>query len=115
MTGDRVTYDGDEIDEIVLSNATVHLERLDQHWSLLVIRRDDGVLFHLQVRDVTEFEVENRWYVENELNPPLDYGTECSHTWVDRSGSKHRCVKGRTHNQCHRCECGTEMRRPVVS
>lgn len=53
----RYTKDEDGIDELVASNAFVHLERLnDRDWMLIVECGKQRV--HLTVRKVVEFETE---------------------------------------------------------
>lgn len=52
-------YKGDQpgaIDEIVLSNADVHLERMSRKNWMLIVKTAD-VHFHLNVRTVTEYEM----------------------------------------------------------
>lgn len=54
---DRYTFSADgEIDELVLSNAYVHLERLDDKNYMLIVENDNGH-FHLNVRKAREYEV----------------------------------------------------------
>ena len=69
LNSDRVVFDGDSLDEIVLTRATIHLENLGFGEAMLVIDRGP-VHLHVQVEypSVVESEGAERITVRN---PPL--------------------------------------------
>jgi hypothetical protein len=111
MTEERVTYNGDWLDEIVATKVTVHIEALSVRNVMIRIYNDDGVDVHLNGRDLTE--------VYDPEGLPVTYGpalTWCTE-WSDRFGQRHACmvkhhlpVNNRTF---HRCECGAGHKGPA--
>ena len=76
MNGDRVVYDGDELGEIVVTGAAVHLELMDDHTAVLII--DRGPLhLHLLVQDPAVVETEGAEQITAH-RPPLDRGSEAN-------------------------------------
>lgn len=54
---DRITKDYDSeysIDEIVVSNCTVHLERMDNRWYYLGVYDDDGLMLQFSIRALSK-------------------------------------------------------------
>lgn len=82
MSLDRVVYDGDELDEIVVTGATVHLELLDDRTATLII--DRGPLhLHLLVQHPTVVETEDAEGITMHL-PPLDRGGRAADQGAER-------------------------------
>ena len=78
MVLDRVVYDGDELDEVVVTGATVHLELLDDRTATLIM--DRGPLhLHLLVQHPTVVETEGAEGITMHL-PPLDRGDGADHS-----------------------------------
>jgi hypothetical protein len=108
MSGERAQYDGDELDEIVAENVTVHIELLDaHHWMIRIYRQatwTKGVLtrtavdIHLSGNDL--FEVEDTRGLPVIQRGPVAY----CHIWRDRSGREHKCYDHTPKR--HRCTCG---------
>lgn len=111
MTDDRAQYDGDgdHLDEVVIHNATVHLEAMDSHnWMVMVTRlAADGsqeVYAHFNARDITE--TGEMTGVPYEIRDVLPTCAE----WKDGNGVRHLCFGSRHKNgshKRHRCECGS--------
>lgn len=112
---DRFQYDddGDQLDEIVLSNVTFHIERMSQHgWWLGVDNRETGehlsMWFHASAQPNLEHDFHGTQKV---IRGPLLYHGP---VWRDRRGAEHRCeVETPGHVRC-RCECGATRRSEEV-
>lgn len=115
---DRFQYDGDDLDEIVLSNVTFHIERMSHHGWWLGVRdpktgEDLSMWWSATAEPVLETD---QWRGAEIINrEPLAYW--CDHRWADRRGSEHQCVVGNLAAERnpdhvrHRCECGATTRR----
>jgi hypothetical protein len=111
VSDERAQYDGEELDEIVADNVTVHIENMDaHHWMIRIYRParwTKGVLtrtavdIHLSGADL--FEVEDTTGLPEILRPAIPW----CHVWKDRSGREHKCYS-RPHadGTRHRCSCG---------
>lgn len=103
---DRAQYDGDRghLDEVVIHNATVHIEAMDAHNWAVIITRGTDVQAHFNAQNITE--TEDMTGVPYVIHPPLLICTE----WHDRHGIRHMCTvnhkPGRPLAPIHRCECG---------
>ena len=68
---DRVVFDGDSLDEIVLTDAHIHLETLDASGGHAMLIIDRGpVHLHMQVQYPTVVESEGAEHI-TVCNPPL--------------------------------------------
>lgn len=110
MSDERVQYDGEELDEIVAENVTVHIEQMDtHHWMIRIYRpemivdflRRDAVDVHLTGSDL--FEVEDPTGLPVINRPPIPW----CHQWEDRRGRKHACFDRHPNRNRHRCDCGS--------
>lgn len=102
MSNERAQYDGDELDEIVAYNVTLHIEAMDAHHWMIRAHRD-GVEIHLSGSDLIE--------VEETTGLPViqrDAIAWC-HVWMDSKGREHKCY-ARPHGEGkkHRCSCGAK-------
>lgn len=113
MFDDRAKYDGDgdHLDEVVIHNATVHIERMDTHNWMIMITRPNGpepyeVYAHFNAQNLVETdEMEGVPYT---VDPPLLYHNE----WRDRFGVLHQCIaqhSGEGVGYC-RCCCGSKTK-----
>lgn len=103
---DRWQFDGDmdHLDELVVHNATVHLEAMSSHVFALIIDKSDGLRIHLNVSDVTPVDIEGMNLLATEVNAPL---LGCSVEWTSQ-GRQHRCDQmSPRHHGRHQCECGS--------
>lgn len=107
MTADRITFDGDHPDELVLTGVTVHLERMSWHswWGEIIL--PSGVSVDLAFRDLNiDFEA------KDEAALPISYGPDllgCTTEWSSH-GRLHRCrINPNQHADSlrHLCECGS--------
>jgi len=106
MSGERITFDGDRhhLDEIVLTGATVHVERMSTHdWTLII----DAPTGRIQL-DVRDLLITERIGLDDliTIDPPL---LGCAVEWaVDYT--HHRCDRtdGIPH-RVHVCECGARQ------
>lgn len=109
---DRWQFDGDtdHLDELVVHNATIHLEAMDaagHHW-MLMIDRADGLRLHLHVGDVTVYETEGADLLATTVGGPLLL--DCDASW-ESQGRRHICaVEKRPNHKRHRCDCGSTRR-----
>ncbi len=110
MSNERVQYDGDELDEIVAEDVTVHIEAMDAHHWMIRIYRKEWILFgsvrpavdiHLSGSDL--FEVEDTTGLPVIQRDPIAW----CHEWDDRRGRHHQCYS-RPHaiGARHTCSCG---------
>lgn len=102
MSGDRIKFDGDLLDEVFVTGATVHLESLDAHTFMLRIRNDNGVDLHLECENARDYASESWGDLNTRIDGPPLLG--CSKTW-DAPGTTHRCTKTSRH-RIHECDCG---------
>lgn len=103
---DRFQFDGSQLDEIVLSGVTFHIERMSHHgWWLGVTDEDTGEHLSLWWQATGELVIETDRFDGAELvqRPPVHYA--CPTHWIDRRGGEHRCEVDKEHAR-HRCECG---------
>jgi hypothetical protein len=113
MTDDRATYDGDgdHLDEVVIHNATVHIERMDAHnWMVMVTRGEtpDSVIppvyAHFNAQNLTE--VDDMQGVPYRIDEPL---AGLCHEWTDRHQVRHQCFMRHSPlatSAYHKCSCG---------
>ncbi len=107
MTADRITFDGEHPDELVLHGVTVHLERMSWHlwWGMITL--PSGAVVDLTFRDLG-IDIE----AEHEAALPTSYGPEllgCDTEWTSH-GRLHRCrINPHQHSDSlrHLCECGS--------
>jgi hypothetical protein len=110
---DRAQYDGDgdHLDEVVIHNATVHIEAMDTHNFMIMITRPAGpepyeVYAHFNAQNLTETdEMEG---VPYEIHEPLLYHYE----WRDERNVLHQCIVNHPDPErgLHRCCCGRQQR-----
>lgn len=113
MSDDRAQYDGDgdHLDEVVIHNATVHIEQMDTHnWMVMVTRpASDGspeVYAHLNVQNLTE--TDDMRGVPYTIGPALLICSE----WRDSKGLRHQCtVRHTAPYRAHRCDCGAQKKK----
>lgn len=104
---DRMQWDGDQLDEVVLSNVTFHIERMSHHgWWMAIDDRETGeridFWWHASAEPVVEY---GDWADVEQVNrEPLAY--PCDTRWTDRRGSEHQCESEKAGHVQHRCECG---------
>lgn len=100
---DRIQYDADELDEIVLTNVTLHLERMSHHGWYLGGYRDGehlSVWFEASQEPVVD---EGDWKeLEHTHHGPLTYA--CPVRW-----DGHRCEVEKKNHRVHKCECGASV------
>lgn len=105
---DRIVYDGpgdDDLNEIVLSNVSIHLERTSQHDWHVVIWRDGYQCLDLRAGNlrITE-QIGFSDLVRHD--PPL---LGCNFRW-DAIDKEHRCQHDKVdHKGSHVCDCGTVL------
>lgn len=103
---DRATYDDDHLDEVVIHNATVHIESLDAHnWMIMITRGTEPyeVYAHFNAQNITESD--DMIGVPCTVGPPLLICSE----WQDRKGVRHMCTRKHGDNRAyteHKCDCG---------
>lgn len=104
---DRITYNGDRephhLDEIVLTGARVHIERMNQHDWAVILNTDAGLIY-LTGRDLAVFEHGLEHLVT--VGPPL---LGCCHEWQTRDHVWHRCEHDTDHTNPHFCDCGKRL------
>ena len=104
---DRIKFDddGDQLDEIVLTGVTVHMERMSHHgWWMVMRNPETGESVDLWWQATAEPVVDDAYpSVKHVIHGPLGcHGPP----WIDRKGGDHRCdVDKFEHVRC-RCECG---------
>ena len=86
---DRLQWDGDDLDEVVLSNVVVHMERMSHHgWWMAIDDRETGervdFWWHASGEPVVEGGFPSAEQVTRE---PLAYA--CPYRWTDRREGQH--------------------------
>lgn len=99
---DRITHDGDRLDEVVMTDVDVHIEALNWHTYWCGIKLPDGrrVTLHFANAFIVEDDARG---VPHKDGPALLYG--CPAKWF-RTNVEHACEIGGEHTR-HRCECGS--------
>lgn len=107
---DRFQWNSGELDEIVLTGVTFHIERMSHHgWWMSVRDPKTGEDVHLWWRAIAEPVVESSFTsAAQKDHGPLLY--RCPHRWKDRRGGEHRCELDQDHRR-HHCECGATCSR----
>ena len=108
MATERITFDGDyaHLDEVVIEDALVHIERMSQHgWYIGIYKDGKGLQTWCQdlvLGDFSEFA-----QVVDTREPLLGCGVE----WEGSDRRPHRCdfMKDADHPRSgrHICECGS--------
>lgn len=110
-SSERVQYDGDELDEIVADNVTVHIEGMDAHHWMIHIYRPEFV-YHGGVRPAVNIHLtgSDLFEVEDTIGLPVIQreAIDWCATWTDKRGRSHQCYR-RPHAEGtrHRCSCGS--------
>lgn len=106
---DRIQYDGDQLDEVVLSDCMFHIERMGHHGWWMAAYRDGKRIsfwFSMSHEPVVEMDCGQVDGVETIHREPLAYW--CQTAWTSRTGD-HQCEIEKPHKD-HRCECGAVRR-----
>lgn len=106
-TDDRAQYDGDRdhLDEVVIHDATVHIEAMDAHNWMVIVSRGSEVYAHFNVQNLIE--AEDMVGVPYVIHEPLKVCCE----WRDRKNVRHYCTRKHKDSDSyayHKCDCGAQ-------
>lgn len=100
MSRERITFNGDLLDEVVAVGGTLHVEGLDAH-TYMIVWSDGDEYIHLEGNNL-------RLYDLNCARIPITDGGPllcCCEAW-GRYPAPHMCTEDTGHPGRHRCDCG---------